>query len=78
MIACHLESVANERWRFCKHKDEMILMGSCEACEHRAERAPGVSVRFKEGYHHGLGMHISTERQLYTEAAKQNGTVRWS
>jgi hypothetical protein len=70
----------NEKWVNCKHQDAVILVGSCKQCnkERARNRAPAGIVRFKEGYHHGLGMHISTERQLYTEASKANGTVRWS
>jgi hypothetical protein len=70
----------NEKWVNCKHQDAVILAGTCKKCNKERAKllAPGVKVRFKEGYHHGLGMYISTERQLYTEASKADGTVRWS
>jgi hypothetical protein len=70
----------NQKMVYCKHSEEVINVGSCSTCntERSANQAFKVRVRFKEGYHHGLGEYIGSERELYRKAQEADGTVRWS
>jgi hypothetical protein len=69
---------ANQHFVYCKHAEDVIAVGACRECRKakEANQAFRVKVRFKEGYHHGLGEYVSTERELITKASKV-GTLRW-